>query len=123
MAARRGPTPAASIDDWLNLVNPDGAFLTASQLRAVFPHVYIFGRGTEFQPFDRNTYVLMASSQPLERQAFDAITSAESVVTRTMPLEEEKLNACLKSGRALTLTDDFAPVDQLLARLFIERGN
>lgn len=35
---RRGLTPAASIDDWLNLVDPDGAFLTASQLRAVFPH-------------------------------------------------------------------------------------
>jgi len=33
------------------------------------------------------------------------------------------VNAYLKSGRALTLTDDFAPVDQLLARLFIERGN
>jgi hypothetical protein len=29
----------------------------------------------------------------------------------------------LKSGRALTLTDDFVPVDQLLARLFVERGN
>jgi hypothetical protein len=27
------------------------------------------------------------------------------------------------SGRALTLTDDFVPVDQLLARLFVERGN
>jgi hypothetical protein len=37
-APRRGLTPAASIDDWLNLVDPDGAFLAASQLRAVFPH-------------------------------------------------------------------------------------
>ena len=42
----------------------------ATGLRAVFPHVDIFGRGTEFQPFDRNTYVLMASRQPLNRQAF-----------------------------------------------------
>lgn len=39
MAARpRGLTPAASIDDWLNLVDPEGAFLTATQLRGVFPH-------------------------------------------------------------------------------------
>lgn len=36
--SRRRVTPAASIDDWLNLIDPDGAFLTASQLRAVFPH-------------------------------------------------------------------------------------
>jgi hypothetical protein len=38
MITRRGMTPAASIDDWLNLVDPDGAFLTSSQLRGVFPH-------------------------------------------------------------------------------------
>ena len=103
----------------------DGEFLKAyaNGLRAVFPHVYIFGRGSEFLPFDRNTYVLMASRQPLNREAFEAVTSADSVVTRTTPLEEERMNAYLKSGRALTLTDDFAPVDQLLARLFIERGN
>jgi hypothetical protein len=37
-ATFRRPSPSAGIDDWLNLVDPDGAFLTASQLRAVFPH-------------------------------------------------------------------------------------
>ena len=102
-----------------------GEFLKAyaNGLRAVFPYVYIFGRGSEFLPFDRNTYVLMASRQPLNREAFEAITSADSVVERTTALDEDRLSAYLKSGRALTLTDDFAPVDQLLARLFIERGN
>jgi spermidine synthase len=116
--------------DGIYLVNvidkfEDGEFLKAyaNGLRAVFPHVYLFGRGTEFQPFDRNTYVLMASRQPLNREAFEAVTSTDSVVTRTTPLQQERLNSYLKSGRALTLTDDFAPVDQLLARLFIERGN
>jgi hypothetical protein len=37
-ATFRRPGPSAGIEDWLNLVDPDGAFLTASQLRAVFPH-------------------------------------------------------------------------------------
>jgi spermidine synthase len=116
--------------DGIYLVNvidkfEDGEFLKAyaNGLRAVFPHVYLFGRGSEFRPFDRNTYVLMASSQPLNRAAFDGITSTEGIVDRTTSLDEDRLNAYLKSGRALTLTDDFAPVDQLLARLFIERGN
>jgi spermidine synthase len=116
--------------DGIYLVNvidkfPDGEFLKAyaNGLRAVFPHVYIFGRGSEFLPFDRNTYVLMASRQPLDRATFEAVTSVDSVVARTTPLDEDRLSAYLKSGRALTLTDDFAPVDQLLARLFIERGN
>jgi spermidine synthase len=115
--------------DGLYLVNvidkfQDGEFLKAyaNGLRAVFPHVYIFGRGNAFQPFDRNTYVLMASQQPLER-GFAAVAAEESDDDRTTPLDEERLNAYLKSGRAITLTDDFAPVDQLLARLFIERGN
>lgn len=36
-AIQRRTTPAAGIDDWLNLVDPDGAFLTASLLRGVFP--------------------------------------------------------------------------------------
>jgi hypothetical protein len=44
MAARSravGPPPAnprAAIQDWLNLVEPDGAFLTPTELLAVFPH-------------------------------------------------------------------------------------
>ena len=45
MAAISGPTsrrpnanPKAAIDDWLNLVDPDGAFLTTSELSGVFPH-------------------------------------------------------------------------------------
>jgi len=38
-------------------------------------------------------------------------------------LAEERLKQYVASGRSLTLTDDFVPVDQLLAGLFIERGN
>ena len=62
--ARRGPTPAASIDDWLNLVDPDGAFLTASLLRAAFPH--------GFDP--------MAADQraDLRAQVADAITDPDT---------------------------------------------
>jgi spermidine synthase len=115
--------------DGIYLVNvidkfQDGEFLKAyaNGLRGVFPHVYLFGRSAEFLPFDRNTYVLMASRQPLDEE-FEAVAAKASIVDRTTPLSEERLNAYLKSGRALTLTDDFAPVDQLLARLFIERGN
>ena len=39
-----------------------------------------------------------------------------------VPLPAARLEAYLRSGRALVLTDDFAPVDQLLATLFVERG-
>ena len=102
-----------------------GEFLKAeaNALRASFPHVYIFGRGDAFEPFDRNTYVLMASLQPLNRESLAAITSQDDSSLRTTALGEARMNAYLTSGRALTLTDDFVPVDQLLARLFVERGD
>jgi len=102
-----------------------GEFLKAeaNALRAVFPHVYIFGRSDSFQPFDRNTYVLLASRAPLNRTALDAITSRDEPSLRTTPLSVDRFNAYVTSGRAITLTDDFVPVDQLLAKLFVERGN
>jgi spermidine synthase len=102
-----------------------GEFLKAeaNALRAVFPHVYIFGRGSAFEPFDRNTFVLMASRAPLNRAALDAITARDEPSGRTTPLSVDRFNAYVTSGRAITLTDDFVPVDQLLAKLFVERGN
>jgi spermidine synthase len=102
-----------------------GEFLKAeaNALRAVFPHVYMFGRGEAIMPFDRNTYVLMASREPVDRARFDAVTVQDDPATRPTMLPEPEMNAYLKSGRAITLTDDFVPVDQLLANLFIERGN
>jgi spermidine synthase len=102
-----------------------GEFLKAeaNALRAVFPHVYIFGRSETFEPFDRNTYVLMASRASLNRAALDAITARDEASLRTTPLSVDRFNSYVTSGRAITLTDDFVPVDQLLARLFVERGN
>lgn len=121
-----------------NRLKPNGIYLTniidrfdageflkaeANAMRAVFPHVYIFGRGDTFEPFDRNTYVLMASRAPLNRAALDTITAHDEPSLRTTPLSVDRFNAYVTSGRAITLTDDFVPVDQLLARLFVERGN
>ena len=102
-----------------------GEFLKAevNALSAVFPHVYVFGRGGEFLPFDRNTYVVMASRQPLDRERLDAITARDEPSSRTTPLLDDMLKHYVSIGRALTLTDDFVPVDQLLANLFVERGN
>ena len=47
---RRGPTPAASIDDWLNLVDPDGAFLTPGQQLPATSLVRSAENGVELRP-------------------------------------------------------------------------
>ena len=50
---------------------------------------------------------------------------SQPTISRTIAALEAHLGVRLlnRSSRALTLTDDFVPVDQLLARLFVERGN
>lgn len=65
--SRRGPTPAASIDDWLNLVDPDGAFVTPGQLRAVFPHGFDPMPGD--QRADLRAQVADATTDPGTRSA------------------------------------------------------
>ncbi len=101
-----------------------GEFLRAyaNALRRVFPHVYLLAQGDSFLPFDRNTSVLLAGRQPLDRAKLLAMASGE-VYERTTPMPDTQFDAYRTSGRALVLTDDFAPVDQLLAALFVERGH
>src|SRR3954447_10412797 len=61
-ARRPQANPKAAIQDWLNLVDPDGAFLTTTELTAVFPH------GFEPMPTDQRTE-LRARVADLEDQA------------------------------------------------------
>src|SRR5690348_14169370 len=67
MPPRRAPSPAVSIDDWLNLVDPDGAFLTAGQLRAVFPQG--FDPMTSEQRADLRSQVADLDAAPSARAA------------------------------------------------------
>ena len=61
-ARRPQANPKAAIQDWLNLVDPDGAFLTTTELTAVFPH------GFEPMPADVRTE-LRARAAELEDDA------------------------------------------------------
>ena len=102
----------------------DGEFLKAyaNALRAVFPHVYIFGRGDALHAV-RSQHLRAdgepAAARPRDARGRDVGGAGLSDGPPAMP--DARLDSYLKSGRALTLTDDFAPVDQLLASLFIER--
>lgn len=72
----RGPqaNPKAAIQDWLTLVDPDGAFLTTTELTAVFPH------GFEPMPADQR-------SELRARVADLGDDSADRVELRTWLLE------------------------------------
>ncbi|MBI4495146.1 MAG: fused MFS/spermidine synthase [Chloroflexi bacterium] len=92
-------------------------------LKTVFPYVYILSDGESWYSTRASTYVVAASSTPLDQERLRQVHgqgSGGTVVTRAMP--QERLEAWLASADSLLLTDDHAPVDNLLAPLFVERG-
>ena len=100
-----------------------GEFMKAflNSLREVFPHVYLTAQGEAWRFPSANTYVLVASRKPLDQERFAQVVGKNgSTLTKVLPQDE--LAEYLASGRALTLSDDFVPVDQLVAPLFVERG-
>ncbi len=100
-----------------------GAFLGAymKTAREVFPYVYLLGPGPVWEYGSASTYVVMASMQPFDVEAFKAhISNGKTPFTAV--LEPERLDDHLAGNPFITLTDDYAPVDNLIAPLFVERG-
>ncbi|MGE5620330.1 MAG: fused MFS/spermidine synthase [Sphingomonadaceae bacterium] len=103
-----------------------GAFLRpyVNTLKRVFPHVTIAAIGEGWKASAQNTLIVVASELPLDPQHFtDTLTQANGGTqpdTKIMP--EGELAVYLSQGTDLVLTDDYVPVDQLIATLFDERG-
>jgi spermidine synthase len=75
-----------------------------------FPHVYVLGT-TVTQPTDddgRDTFVVVGSGRPLAFEKYDWYRYPGIL------LETEQLTALRERSAGLVLTDDFAPVDNLL---------
>jgi spermidine synthase len=102
-----------------------GEFLRAylRTLTESFEHVYLFGLGKAWEGRGPSTYIAVASPAPLDldnfRQFVGPTTKREKF---TGIMDDEMLREYLASGRRIVLTDDYAPVDNLVARLFVERG-
>jgi spermidine synthase len=110
-------------DDGLYIVNIiDGAygrFLRAytRTLRQTFDHVYLAPTIENWQEASRSTFVLIAANQPLDISALASAQDGDSIV-RSQMLDDQELDALLASGTLVTLTDRYAPVDQMLAPVF-----
>ncbi|NPV08202.1 MAG: fused MFS/spermidine synthase [Anaerolineae bacterium] len=109
-------------DHGLYLVNIiDGAggdFLRAytHTLRQSFEHVYVIPTTENWRWSVRTTYVLVAGRHPLDLEAFKDIDGGDgSALLAHRVLSQEELDEVLAGGRTITLTDRYAPVDQLLA--------
>jgi hypothetical protein len=89
----------------------------------VWPTVEVLADSEHWDSTSASTYVVAAGNQPLDRQRLAAARGQGSngrVVTQIMPAEQ--MQAWLATARAPVLTDDYAPVDNLIAPVFAERG-
>ncbi len=101
-----------------------GDFLQAyaKTMAQVFPNVYLMARGAAWDAKMILTWVVVASDRPLDRERFSAITRQDpqpEYETRVMP--DGQLAEFLSRGKVV-LTDDYAPVDNMLTKVFAERG-
>jgi spermidine synthase len=107
---------AALTDDGVYAVNlidhPPLRFVRAelATMRAAFPHVLLLARAPVLAGEDGGNVVAVASRSPLPAEAIAAALSDRDLVWKVA--EGAVLDAFV--GDARVLTDDFAPVDQLL---------
>ncbi len=108
-------------EDGLYVINMiDGAqarFLRAfvQTLRQTFPFVYVAPTDAQWQQLSRNTFVLIASGQPVPVEEIGA--SGERRFTSRL-LSDQELDELLAKDKIVLLTDRYAPVDQMLAPVF-----
>lgn len=108
-----------------------GRFLSSCVLTLsdLFPNIYVFSTQSGAPSEDRDTYVLICSMQPLDLQSLPETgqhwqvapfaaqqTGPQGAIQRTGQME-----SLLATARGLVLTDDFAPVDNLLKPVFADQ--
>jgi spermidine synthase len=110
-------------EDGLYVVNiidgPWGQFLRAyaHTLRQTFQHVYLAFTIQSWRQSPRSTLVLIAGDVPLD---MGALQEAGPLLASQL-LSDAEVEALLTEGRVVTLTDRYAPVDQMLMRVFLDQ--
>jgi spermidine synthase len=88
-------------------------------LSLTFSNVYVVPTAEPWREMPHNNYVVVATDQPLDLQAFEQIDGGDGeTLFFNQVLSSEETEAILAEGRSLILTDQYAPVDQLLASFF-----
>ena len=89
----------------------------------VWPSVEVLADGEPWGSSSASTYVVAASREPLDptrlQQAKGQGPNGQAV-THSMP--QDQMQQWLADSQPPILTDDYAPVDNLIAPIFAERG-
>ncbi len=90
-------------------------------LQHVFPHVYVMRDDSRWDSDDRYTFIVAASMVPIVAAQVTSANMFEgriAPVTQFMP--EDTFTSWFADERKVVLTDDFVPVDGMLAPLYLE---
>ena len=111
------------------LIRPDGAYLMnmidiyesglflgalVNTMKTVFPNVYVFVEGVPVSASrsGRNTFIIAGMNQPFDTTNLGAVYDP---YCRIFTLTDEEMSELQKKSHALVLTDEYAPVVNLLA--------
>jgi predicted membrane-bound spermidine synthase len=92
-------------------------------MRATFPYVAAIPIIENYADYMRGLWVIVGAQQPIERASYLAaaeITPRADIAAHLW--DGAKLDEFLASGYSVVITDDYAPVDNLLAPVFEESG-
>ncbi|MBN1217644.1 MAG: fused MFS/spermidine synthase [Anaerolineae bacterium] len=94
-----------------------GDFLRAyvHTLRQTFAHVYLAPTSTSWREVSRSTFVIIAGDTSLDLTTLEG--EDNRLLARHM-LSPDELETVLAEGQVVLLTDQYAPVDQMLAPVF-----
>jgi hypothetical protein len=103
-----------------------GAWVRTAQL--TFPHIYIFGTDLTPGSGTRETFVVVAAKKPLNLDDLGTREGDPKFLDRDVPFEPRPFNdrhrkAVEARARGVFLTDDYAPVENLLAPVAETRGD
>ena len=95
----------------------------------IFPNIYLFSTSHQQPDADRDTFVMVCSRQPINLNSLEdtgdwtggPFASLETPSGQTEPQLTGQMSAVLALSEGQVLTDDFAPVDNLLVPVFMSQ--
>lgn len=102
-----------------------GKFITAytRTVQQVWPYVAVVGDNENWTGTAASTWVVVAGNQPIDLNRLSQVRGQGPegrTVTKVMP--QDLMQRWLEAANPPILTDDYAPVDNLIAPIFAERG-
>ncbi|MFL5327311.1 MAG: fused MFS/spermidine synthase [Gemmataceae bacterium] len=104
---------------------PLGRLLPAAirTMQAEFPYVYLLSERIRWDEEGQGVFVIAGMTKPWDVGKFHALLWQQDVKNvRTTAMPEKQLADYVAGTRAVLLSDDFAPTDNLIAETFLKRG-